>query len=225
MVVEERSRTATSVRRSQADRRGSVLGRGLPHRRGLPADGHPLASWAQIKSGVRAQLACRDHRHPCSREARLTRYLPEDERIRLADLRRERRTLREIGAMRVARHPPFAGNSCAAPTPGRYRPSRRTGALWGAAGCTVPAVWRAIRPARLGRRAPHGPLEPRAGLSRASSAETRWARTVAVRGDDLPGRLSSRPWWPAQGVPGHVLHRRRRHRVARRDAERDARVR
>jgi transposase, IS30 family len=149
------------------------------------------------------------------------RYLSEDERIRLADLRRERRTMREIGALMgrsastICRE--LAGGADAA---GRYRPFE--------------AHQRALDRRRLHRRsrlARDGTLRDWVTdklMARWSPEQIshelrqeypgdpdRWlcAETIyqAVYRPDLGGL--------PRELPGRVLHHRRRQRVSRRNAQ------
>ena len=115
-------------------------------------------------------------------------------------------------------------DSARADAPAAIGRSRRTGALWRAAGCTVPAVWRAMLTCATGSPVASWPLEPeqvpRELRRRYPDEPGRWlcAETIyqAVYRPDLGGL--------PRELPGQVLHRRRRHRVARRDARRDARA-
>jgi len=151
---------------------------------------------------------------------RSPRYLSEDERLRLADLRREGRTMREVAAL-MGRSPPAIGRELArgSDATGRCRPHE------------------AHRRA-LGRRRLHRPsrLSQDAGLR-----DRVTARLLARRG---PERISRRPrrglpheprrWLCAETIhravyrpdlaglprelPGRVLRHRRRRRVPRRRA-------
>ena len=148
------------------------------------------------------------------------RYLSEDERVRLADLRRERRTMREIGAL-MGRSPSTISRELArgADAAGRYRP------------------FEAHRRA-LGRRRLHRPSRlARDAILRdwvADRLKARWspeqfpgaappvprrAGAVALCRDDLPGRLSAGSRRPAERAAGRVLHLRRRGRLARRHVQ------
>ncbi len=149
------------------------------------------------------------------------RYLSEDERVRLADLRREKRTLREIAAL-MGRSPATISRELArgADAAGRYRP------------------FEAHRRA-LGRRRLHGPSrlakdpELRDWVSRKLLA--RWspeqiARELRRAFPDEPGRwLCTETIYQAvyrtdlgglpRELPGRVLRHRRRPRLARRHAQ------
>ena len=132
------------------------------------------------------------------------RYLSEDERVRLADLRRERRTMREIAALmgrslstisrELARGADAAGRYPAVRGP----PARRSGA----AACTVPAVLPATPSCATGSRAGSRRAGARSRSPAGCAASSPTSRAMAVRGDDLPGRLSPRPRRPAPGAAG-----------------------
>ena len=148
------------------------------------------------------------------------RYLSEDERIRLADLRRERRTLREIGVL-MGRSPSTISRELArgADAAGRYRPFEAHRRALGRR--------RLHRPSRLARDA-----ELRDWV--AGRLTARWSPEQVSR--ELRRRYAGQPrrWLCAETIyqavyrpdlgglprelPGRVLHRRRRHRVPRRDA-------
>lgn len=149
------------------------------------------------------------------------RYLSEDERVRLADLRRERRTMREIAVL-MGRSPSTISRELRRGTDGggRYRP------------------FEAHRRA-LGRRRLHRPSrlandqELRDWVSRKLLA--RWSpeqvsRSLRRAFPDEPGRwlcaetIYQAVYRPDLGglsreLPGRVLHQRRRQRLARRHAQ------
>jgi transposase, IS30 family len=149
------------------------------------------------------------------------RYLSEDERVRLADLHRERRTMREIAAL-MGRSPSTVSRELArgADTSGRYRPFeaqrralgrrrvRRPGRLAGDAvlrDWVAERLWSRWSPAQVAR-----------GLrSRFPDEPERWlcAETIyqAVYRPDLGGL--------PRELPGRVLRHRRRQRVPRRHAQ------
>lgn len=128
------------------------------------------------------------------------RYLSEDERVRLGDLRRERRTLREIAVL-MGRSPSTISRELARGTDaaGRYRPFE--------------AQRRALRrrrlhrPSRLARDQElrdwvSRSLEPRAGFAQPARSVSCRARPLAVRRDHLPGRLPARSGRPVPRAPG-----------------------
>ena len=149
------------------------------------------------------------------------RYLSEDERVRLADLRRERRTMREIAAL-MGRSPSTISRELArgADASGRYRP------------------FEAHRRA-LGRRRLHRPsrlsIDPVLRDRVAGRLLARWspeqiARWLRRESPDRPERWLSTEtihqavYRPDLGglpreLPGRVLRQRRRHRVPRRQAQ------
>ena len=149
------------------------------------------------------------------------RYLSEDERIRLADLRREGGTMREIAA-RMGRSPSTISRELArgADASGRYRPfEAQQRAL---------ARRRLHRPSRLALDA-----ELRAWVS--GKLKARWSPEQIARG--LRGEYPDEPerWLCAETIyqsvyrpdlgglprelPGRVLRLRRRHRLPRRHAQ------
>ena len=146
------------------------------------------------------------------------RYLSEDERIRLADLRRERRTMREIAAL-MGRSPSTISRELrrGADAAGRYLPFEAQRRAMGRR--------RLHRTSRLARDA-----ELRDWVSGKLTA--RWSpeqvsRTLRRRYPDEPARwLCAETIYQAvyrpdlgglpRALPGRVLHRRRRHRVPRR---------
>jgi IS30 family transposase len=149
------------------------------------------------------------------------RYLSEDERVRLADLRRERRTMREIGVL-MGRSPSTISRELArgADAAGRYRPFEAHRRALGRR--------RLHRPSRLARdatlrdwvadrlKARWSPEQLSRGLRRRFPDEpARWlcAETIyqAVYRPDLGGL--------PRELPGRVLHLRRRGRLARRHAQ------
>jgi IS30 family transposase len=149
------------------------------------------------------------------------RYLSEDERIRLADLRREGRTMREIAAL-MGRSPSTISRELdrGADASGRYRPfEAQRRAL---------ARRRLHRPSRLARDAElrdwvtarllsrWSPAQVSRGLRRRFPGEPRrWlcAESIyqAVYRPDLGGL--------PRELPGRVLRLRRRHRLPRRHAQ------
>jgi transposase, IS30 family len=148
------------------------------------------------------------------------RYLSEDERIRLADLRREGRTMRDI-AVRMGRSPSTISRELARgiDAAGRYRPfeahrralRRRIHRPSRLALEPVLRTWVAGRllarwsPEQIARRLRHQfPHEPERWLC----AETIYQ---AVYRPDLGGL--------PRELPGRVLRHRRRHRVPRRRAQ------
>ena len=149
-----------------------------------------------------------------------SRYLSEDERIRLADLRREGRPLREIGAL-MGRSPSTISRELArgVDAAGRYRPFEAHRRALGRR--------RLHRPSRLARDA-----ELRdwvAGRLTARWSPEQVSRELRRRFAGQPGRwLCAETIYQAvyrpdlgglpQELPGRVLHRRRRHRVPRRDS-------
>ena len=150
------------------------------------------------------------------------RYLSEDERVRLADLRRERRTMREIAAL-MGRSPSTISRELArgADTVRSLSAVRGAPACAGrVAACIVPAVSPAMpscatgSPARLLAR--WSPEQVARGLRRRYPDQPeRWlcAETIyqAVYRPDLGGL--------PRELPGRVLRHRRRHRVPRRQAQ------
>jgi hypothetical protein len=150
------------------------------------------------------------------------RYLSEDERIRLADLRREKRTIREIGRL-MGRAPSTISRELrrGVDARGRYHPFeaqrralgrrrlRRTSRL---AADPVLRDWVATK-----LKARWSPEQIAIRLRRQFPEEpARWlcAETIyqAVYRPDLGGL--------PRELPGRVLRRRRRQRVRRRDAQR-----
>ena len=149
------------------------------------------------------------------------RYLSEDERIRLADLRREGRTMREIGAL-MGRSPSTISRELArgADAAGRYRPFEAHRRCLGRR--------RLHRPSRLARDA-----ELREWV--AGRLTARWSPEQVARGlrrqyPDKPARwlcaetIYQAVYRPDLGglpreLPGRVLRLRRRHRLARRHAQ------
>jgi IS30 family transposase len=149
------------------------------------------------------------------------RYLSEDERVRLADLRREKRTMREIAAL-LGRSPSTISRELTrgADIAGRYRPfeaqrralgrrrlhrlSRlaRDAELRDWVACRLVAHWSPEQVSRELRR--EYPDEPDRWLC----AETIYQ---AVYRPDLGGL--------PRELPGRVLHHHRRQRVARRHAQ------
>ncbi len=125
------------------------------------------------------------------------RCLSEDERVRLADLRREQRTLREIAVL-MGRSPSTISRELArgADAAGRYRPfeAHRRALL----------RRRLHRPSWLGKDAELRARVTDRLLARWSPEQIarelrrswacRRARALVVRRDDLPGRLLARPW-------------------------------
>jgi IS30 family transposase len=149
------------------------------------------------------------------------RYLSEDERIRLADLHRDGRTMREI-AVFMGRSPSTISRELArgADTGGRYRPFE--------AHRRALARRRLHRPSRLARdaelcdwvagrlKARWSPEQVSRGLRREYPGQpARWlcAETIyqAVYRPDLGGL--------PRELPGRVLRLRRRHRLPRRHAQ------
>jgi len=149
------------------------------------------------------------------------RYLSEDERIRLADLRREKRTMREIAVL-LGRAPSTISRelSRGSDAAGRYRPHE--------AHRRALARRRLHRPSRLSRdqelrawvttklKARWSPEQISHELRRAFPSQPgRWlcAETIyqAVYRPDLGGL--------PRELPGRVLRRRRRQRLRRRDAQ------
>jgi len=149
------------------------------------------------------------------------RYLSEDERIRLADLRREQRTMREIGAL-MGRSASTISRELArgADAGGRYRPFEAHRRCLGRR--------RLHQPSRLARDA-----ELREWV--AGRLTARWSPEQVARGlrrqyPDQPARwlcaetIYQAVYRPDLGglpreLPGRVLRHRRRHRVPRRDAQ------
>jgi IS30 family transposase len=148
------------------------------------------------------------------------RYLSEDERVRLADLRRDRRTLREIGAL-MGRSPATISRELTrgSDAAGRYRPFEAHRRALGRR--------RLQRPSRLAKDpelrdwvtarllARWSPEQIARELRRRYPGEpARWlcAETIyqAVYRPDLAGL--------PRELPGRVLHQRRRQRLRRRDA-------
>jgi IS30 family transposase len=149
------------------------------------------------------------------------RYLSEDERVRLADLRRERRPMREIAVL-LGRSPSTISRELArgADAAGRYRPFEAHRRALGRR--------RLYRPSRLARdaelrdwvigrlKARWSPEQVSRGLRRQYPDQpARWlcAETIyqAVYRPDLGGL--------PRELPGRVLRHRRRHRLRRRDAQ------
>ena len=149
------------------------------------------------------------------------RYLSEDERIRLADLRREKRTIRDIAVL-MGRSPSTISRELArgADATGRYRPFEAHRRALGRR--------RLHRPSRLARDA-----ELRdwvAGRLRARWSPEQMARGLRARYPDQPDRwlcaetIYQAVYRPDLGglpreLPGRVLRLRRRHRVSRRHAQ------
>ncbi len=149
------------------------------------------------------------------------RYLSEDERVRLADLRQERRTMREIAALMgrslstisrelargsdtVGRYGPFEAHRRALGRRRLHRPSRlaRDAELRDWVAGRLKARW---SPEQVARRLRHEfPDQPERWLC----AETIYQ---AVYRPDLGGL--------PRELPGRVLRLRRRHRLRRRDAQ------
>ena len=149
------------------------------------------------------------------------RYLSDDERVRLADLRREKRTMRDIAVL-MGRSPSTISRELArgADTTGRYRP------------------FEAHRRA-LGRRRLHRPsrlsLDTELRDWVAGRLQARWSPEQISR--RLRTRYPAQPerWLCAETIyqavyrpdlgglprelPGRVLRHRRRHRVPRRQAQ------
>ncbi len=131
------------------------------------------------------------------------RCLSEHERVRLADLRHEQCTMREI----VVLHGPIPVHDLprARPWSRRRRPTSAVRGPPAGPGSTPSPSAQPPGPrrdaARLGHGHAQGALEPRAGLARPAPPVPRRAGTLAVRRDDLPGRLPSRPRRPAPGAP------------------------
>lgn len=148
------------------------------------------------------------------------RYLSEDERVRLADLRREGRTMREIAAL-MARSPATISRELrrGVDAGGRYRPFEAHRRALGRR--------RLRRPSRLARDA-----ELRTWV--AGRLQARWSPEQVARGlrcqfPDQPARwlcaetIYQAVYRPDLGglpreLPGRVLRLRRRHRLARRHA-------
>jgi len=149
------------------------------------------------------------------------RYLSEDERVRLADLRRERRAMREIaalmgrspstisreltrGADAAGRYQPFEAHRRALDRRRLHRPSRlaRDPALRDWVAGKLLARWSPEQTARELRR--QFPDEP----DRWVCAETIYQAVYRPGLGGLPREL-----------PGRVLHHRRRQRLARRHAQ------
>ena len=149
------------------------------------------------------------------------RYLSEDERIRLADLRRERRTLREIGAL-LGRSPSTISRELArgVDAAGRYRPFE--------AHRRALDRRRVHRPSRLAQ-------DPELRDWVAGKLTARWSPEQTARGMRLEFPGESDRWLCAETIyqavyrpdlgglprelPGRVLHHRRRQRLARRHAQ------
>ena len=150
------------------------------------------------------------------------RYLSEDERFRLADLRREKRSIREIGRL-MGRAPSTISRELrrGSDARGRYHPfeahrravgRRRLQRTSRLAGDPVLRDWVTAK-----LRARWSPEQIAVQLRRQFPDEpARWlcAETIyqAVYRPDLGGL--------PRELPGQVLRRRRRHRVRRRDAQR-----
>jgi len=149
------------------------------------------------------------------------RYLSEDERLRLADLRREGRTMREVAAL-MGRSPSTISRELARgpDATGRYRPQEAHRRALGRRRLHRPSRlatdaalrdWVAARP--LARRGPEQiSRRPRRELPHEPQ---RWpcAETIhrAVYRPDLGGL--------PRELPGRVLRHRRRHRIPRRQAQ------
>jgi len=158
---------------------------------------------------------------PASPKRYSPRYLSEDERVRLADLRRERRTMREIAVL-MGRSPSTISRELArgVDAAGRYRPFEAHRSALGRR--------RLHRPGRLARDA-----ELRDWV--AGRLVARWSPEQIARGlhrryPDQPGRwlcaetIYQAVYRPDLGglpreLPGRVLHGRRRHRIPRRQAQ------
>jgi len=149
------------------------------------------------------------------------RYLSEGERVRLDDLRRERRTMREIallkgrspsaisrelarGADASGRHRPFEARRRALGRRRLHRPSRQA----------KEAALRGWVAARLVAR--RGPAQVSRRPRRESPHEPhRWLSAETIHQAVYPPDLGGLPREP----PGRVLRHRRRHRVPRRQAQ------
>lgn len=149
------------------------------------------------------------------------RYLSEDERVRLADLRRERRTMREIAAL-MGRSPSTISRELArgADTVGRYGPFEAHRRALGRR--------RLQRPSRLARDAELRDLV--AGRLTARWSPEQVSRRLRHEFPDQPERwlcaetIYQAVYRPDLGglpreLPGRVLRLRRRHRLRRRDAQ------
>jgi IS30 family transposase len=149
------------------------------------------------------------------------RYLSEDERLRLADLRREKRTMREIAAL-MGRSPSTISREIArgADGSGRYRPFE--------AHRRALARRRVHRPSRLGLDAGLRAWVAARLLARWSPEQI--ARRLRREFPDQPERwlcaetIYQAVYRPDLGglpreLPGKVLRHRRRHRVPRRQAQ------
>lgn len=133
------------------------------------------------------------------------RYLSEDERVRLADLRREGQSMREIarGADASGRYRPFEAHRRALGRRRLRRPSRlaRDAELRDWVADRLQARWSAEQVARRLRHEFPGRPE-------------RWLRAETIYQAVYRPDLGGLP----RELPGRVLRLRRRHRLARRDA-------
>ena len=149
------------------------------------------------------------------------RYLSEDERVRLADLRSEQLTMREIATM-LGRSPSTISRELrrGADAAGRYRPFEAQRRALGRR--------RLHRSSRLARD--ETLREWVAGRLTARWSPEQIAHELRRRYPDQPERwlcaetIYQAVYRPDLGglpreLPGRVLHHRRRHRVARRDAQ------
>jgi transposase, IS30 family len=150
------------------------------------------------------------------------RYLSEDERVHLADLHREGRSMREA-AMLMARSPSTISRKLGrgADDAGRFRPFGRTGGRSGAAACTAPAACPGTRCCATGSRAGSRPTGARSRSPAGSAMSSRASRDAGC----APRRSTRRCTAPTsvacpRELPGRVLRlRRRRRRLRRRDAQ------
>jgi len=149
------------------------------------------------------------------------RYLSEDERVRLADLHREKHTMREIavlvgrslstitrelarGADTIGRDRPFEAHRLALPRRRLHRPSRltRDAELRDRVTARLKARW---SPEQIARRSRHEfPDRPE-----------RWLSTETIYQAAYRPDLGGLP----RELPGSVLRHRRRHRLPRRHAQ------
>lgn len=158
---------------------------------------------------------------PASEKRYSPRYLSEDERLRLADLRREGRTMREIAAL-MGRSPSTISRELArgADATGRYRPFEAHRRALGRR--------RLHRPSRLARDETLRDFV--GGRLKARWSPEQIARTLRRQFPDQPARwlcaetIYQAVYRPDLGglpreLPGRVLRLRRRHRLARRHAQ------
>ena len=169
----------------------------------------------------RVEHTSHDNCQPVPEKRYSPRYLSEDERVRLADLRREKRTMREIAAL-LGRSPSTISRELArgADNTGRYRPFEAQRRALGRR--------RLHRPSRLAldaklREFVTGRLTARWSPEQVSrelrreypDQPERWLCTETIYQAVYRPDLGGLP----RELPGRVLHHRRRQRLPRRHAQ------